>query len=61
MDILDGKKTHLVVLIYLLCCAAEGLLGFDVPNFDLPDEWLGPVLAALGVSTIRDALRKVTL
>jgi len=55
---IDGLKTHGVVAVYLLCIALEKGAGADVPGFEAGQDWLNEVWVALGVSGLRDALRK---
>ncbi len=59
MNLFDGKKTHITVVLFILCTFAENLLGFDIPGFTPSDDWLQQVFVAIGASTGRDALQKL--
>ncbi len=58
MQFLQGKKTYAVVGIFVLALAGEMLLGIDVPGFDPGPDWLGTLLAMLGLGTIRHGIAK---
>ena len=53
MQFLQGYKTYIIAAILALCVAAEKLLGWDIPGFDASGDWMGFLLAALGLSTAR--------
>lgn len=53
IEALKGKKTYGIVAIFLLCVAAEKLFGWDVPGFDVGNDWLQLTLAMLGFGTLR--------
>jgi hypothetical protein len=53
LEALKGKKTYGIVVIFLLCVAAEKLLGWDVPGFQVGNDWLQMTLAMLGIGTLR--------
>lgn len=59
LKFLDGKKTWLAIAGLLVCVALEKLLGVDVPGFDASQDWLGYILAALGLGGLRSAIAKV--
>lgn len=50
---LKGKKTYLVVGIFLACVAIEKLGGIDIPGFAVEGNWLEMTLAMLGLGTLR--------
>lgn len=52
-DSLKGKKTYLVVAIFLLCVAIEKLGGIDIPGFNVEGNWLEMTLAMLGIGGLR--------
>ena len=52
-DSLNGKKTYLVVAIFLLCVAIEKLGGIDIPGFNVEGNWLEMTLAMLGIGGLR--------
>lgn len=53
IEALKGKKTYLVVAIFLLCVAIEKLGGIDIPGFAVENNWLEMTLAMLGIGTLR--------
>lgn len=55
---LDGKKTYLIALFILLGVAVEKLGGIDIPGFDPGQDWLGYVLGAIGLGTLRAGVTK---
>lgn len=52
-DALKGKKTYIVVAIFLLCVAVEKLGGIDIPGFAVEGNWLEMTLAMLGIGGLR--------
>lgn len=52
-EALKGKKTYLVVAIFLLCVAIEKLGGIDIPGFNVEGNWLEMTLAMLGIGGLR--------
>lgn len=60
MNFLNGYKTYVIAALLVLCVAAEKLLGFDVPGFETGDDWLGVVLAALGLGSLRAGIKTDT-
>lgn len=55
---LSGKKTYIIVAIFMLSIAAEKALGFDIPGFDPGTDWLDQVLMMLGLGTLRAGIAK---
>lgn len=53
LEALKGKKTYLVVAIFLVCVAIEKLAGIDIPGFAVENNWLEMTLAMLGIGTLR--------
>jgi hypothetical protein len=53
LEALKGKKTYGIVAIFLLCVAAEKLVGLDIPGFQVGNDWLQMTLAMLGIGTLR--------
>ena len=53
MSFLTGYKTYVIAALILLCVFAEKILGFDIPGFEVGDDWLAFVLGALGLGTAR--------
>lgn len=52
-EALKGKKTYLVVAIFLVCVAIEKLGGIDIPGFNVDGNWLEMTLAMLGIGGLR--------
>ena len=50
---LSGKKTYIIVTVFVLCVLLERFAGFDIPGFTVGDDWVGQVLAMLGLGTLR--------
>lgn len=53
---LNGKKTYLVVTIYIVCVLLEKFGGFDIPGFSVDANWLQQVLAMLGIGALRSGV-----
>lgn len=58
LQLLDGKKTHLAALATAAAGILEGYLGVDIPGLEV-QEPLTYILGAFGLSSIRDAIRKL--
>jgi hypothetical protein len=58
---LSGYKTYIVVMAMLLCILAEVVLGLDVPGYEPGPDWLGDVLTALGLGTLRHGIAATAL
>jgi hypothetical protein len=56
---LQGKKTFLIVGLFLACVVAEKFLGVDVPYFAIGDDWLNQVAVMLGFGTVRAGINQV--
>ena len=52
MEWLEGKKTYLVAFAAALVALLQGGFGVEIP------EWLGYILGALGISTLRAGIAK---
>lgn len=52
-----GYRTYIVAGLILILVVVEKLLGIDVPGFDPGNDWLAFVLNALGLGTLRAALK----
>lgn len=52
-ETLKGKKTYIVVAIFLVCVAIEKLGGIDIPGFNVDGNWLEMTLAMLGIGGLR--------
>lgn len=55
---LSGKKTYIVVALFLACIGAEVGLGFDIPGFDPGTDWLAQVMGMLGIGALRAGVAK---
>lgn len=55
----DGYKTYLLVALFVVMVAVEKGLGWDVPGFEVGDDWLAMVMGALGLGTLRAGIAKV--
>lgn len=53
MNFLSGYKTYIIVALFVLCVIAERFIGFDIPGFQVGDNWLEMVMAMLGLGTLR--------
>lgn len=53
LEMLQGKKTYIIVAVFVLCVLIERFAGIDIPGFTVGDDWLGQVLAMLGIGTLR--------
>lgn len=52
-EALNGKKTYGIVAIFMACVFIEKFVGWDIPGFTVGDDWIGQVLAMLGIGTLR--------
>jgi hypothetical protein len=52
---LQGYRTYIIAGIVILAVASEKLIGIDIPGFEVGDDWLGFVLAALGLGSAKAA------
>jgi hypothetical protein len=63
-NMLKGSKTYAIAFALLTCVVVEKYLGWDVPGFTLPNDWLTVVLGGLGLASLRagvaDAVTKIT-
>lgn len=57
--VLEGKKTYILITIFILGVVAEKALGWDVPGFDPGPDWLQQILGAIGLGTMRAAVGKL--
>jgi len=58
IDLLKNKKMYGVALIVIIIGVAEGLLGIDVPGIEVGNDWLGYILAGLGLGATKAAIVK---
>lgn len=52
-----GFRTYIIVFVIIIGVVAEKLLGVDVPGFDPGQDWLGFILGALGLGTLRAGIK----
>lgn len=57
-ELVDGKKTYIVLAIFVAGVVAEVFLGLDVPGFEPGENWLEYIMGALGLGGFRSALKK---
>ena len=57
MTILEGKKTYIVAVVLILLVALEKVAGIDVPGYEVGPGWLDEILAALGLASLRNAVK----
>jgi hypothetical protein len=53
MEAIKGKKTYIVLVIFVAAIIAEKFLGMDVPGFDPGADWMQQIMAALGLGALR--------
>lgn len=58
LNSVDGLKVHLISWTVAILCVMEGWLGIDIPGFTPTLEPLDAILAAAGISSVRDMFRK---
>jgi hypothetical protein len=58
---LNGWKTYIVVAAMILCIVAEVALGLDVPGYEPGPDWLGDLLTAVGLGTLRHGVASAAL
>lgn len=51
-----GYRTYIIAATLLALVIIEKGLGIDVPGFDLGNDWLSHIFAALGLGTLRAAV-----
>ena len=54
---LDGYKTYIVAAALLAVVIVEKVIGWDVPGVELGHDWLLIVFNALGLGSLRAAVR----
>jgi len=59
LEFMQGKKTYTIIAVFVLCVVLEKFIGFDIPGFTVGDDWIGEVLAMLGLGTLRAGMAKV--
>ena len=55
---LSGAKTYIIAGIVIVATLAEKFAGIDVPGFDPGADWLGFIMAALGLGALRAGVAK---
>ena len=55
---IDGKKTYIVAFVVIVLVILEKFLGIDIPGYDVGQDWMEHVLAALGLSALRAGVQK---
>lgn len=57
--VLEGKKTYILIAIFILGVIAEKAFGWDVPGFDPGTDWMQQILGAIGLGTLRASVGKL--
>ena len=57
--IMEGKKTYILIAIFILGVVAEKAFGWDVPGFEPGPDWLQQILGAIGLGTLRASVGKL--
>jgi hypothetical protein len=57
-EAIDGYKTYIIVAVFLALVALEKIGGFDIPGFEVGEDWIGVVLGAFGVGALRSGVKK---
>lgn len=55
---LSGYKTYIVAGMVALIAVLEGMLGIDIPGAEAQSDWLGYIMAALGLTALRIGVNK---
>ena len=58
IELLKNKKMYGIAVVVIIIVIAEKMLGLDIPGVDVGDDWLGFVLAALGLGATKAAIVK---
>lgn len=58
LEKLQGKKTYIIAAVLLILVVIEKAIGIDIPGFDPGEDWLGYILGALGLGTLRAGIGK---
>src|SRR3990167_10169365 len=56
---LDGYKTYIVMWTVVAAIIVEKVMGFDVPGFEMGDDWMNWLLGAFGLGGVRSAMSKM--
>lgn len=59
MKFLDGYKTYIVAAVVVIIGVSEGVLGIDIPGVVVGPDWLGWIIAGLGLGAVKSAINKV--
>lgn len=58
LDLLKNKKMYGVAIMVIAIGVAEGLLGIDIPGIVVGPDWLGYIIAGLGIGATKAAIAK---
>ncbi len=58
MNFLDGYKMYIIAAVVVIVGVSEGLLGVDIPGVVVGPDWLGWILAGLGIGAAKSAIAK---
>jgi hypothetical protein len=54
---LSGYKTYIVMWTMVGCIVVEKVMGFDVPGFEMGDDWVNWLLGAFGLGALRSGMK----
>lgn len=56
--LLKNKKMYGVALVVIAIGLAEGIFGLDIPGIVVGEDWLGYILAGIGLGATKAAIVK---
>lgn len=58
IELLKNKKMYGVAAVVILIGILEGPVGMDIPGVDVGADWLGWIIAGLGIGATKAAIVK---
>lgn len=58
LDLLKNKKMYGIALMVVAIGVCEGPLGIDIPGVVVGPDWLGWIIAGLGIGATKAAIAK---
>lgn len=58
-DFLQGYKFYVVAAVVVAIGVSEGLLNLDIPGVVVGNDWLGWIIAGMGMGAARSAVAKI--
>ena len=58
LDLLKNKKMYGVAIMVIAIGVSEGLIGLDIPGVVVGPDWLGWIIAGLGIGATKAAIVK---